>query len=78
MNSFRAYNPTKVIEGIYVLLRDDGFVSGETSAGSELSVVAKLPRNKPRTLQLVSELKAVWDYCLSTDKMGKDQATDVG
>ena len=53
-------------------------VTTATSSEFDYKIYVKLPRNKPRFLQISSELDSIWRNCNTKDARGEDQAADVG
>lgn len=56
-------------------MHDSGLIDRATVAGNEPILMVKLPRGKQRTLQIVSELDALWANCKHLKK--GDQSADV-
>ena len=77
---FRAvHSPRKKsIQGPFIELRDDGFVSSDTQSFFEYKMSARIPRSISRNRQIYSELEAIWKMCKTTDRTGHDQAADIG
>ena len=78
--TFRALmnTPKKTIQGPFIELRDDGFVSSDTQSFFEYKMSARIPRSTSRNRQIYSELEAIWKMCKTTDRTGHDQAADIG
>ena len=76
--SARRSSPKKSIQGPFIELRDDGFVSSDTQSFFEFKMSVRIPRSISRNRQIYSELEAIWKMCKTTDRTGHDQAADIG